>query len=164
MTDGSAKRSSPPQHLVSRKAAKLVGGVLGLIVIGFLFSLGRSTVHGWKIVADSLPDRISMPQRQLPAGSRVIFDNSEVAQLTLQSTLPRQRDLGGELLVIEGNWNAEGHVGGVISDSTLIGIINTDAQTGIVEIELEPPSAPRGPPVGLLRLHPFRHGYRLYPY
>lgn len=166
MTDDSTEASTSLTKTTNRKAVTIIGCVLALtLCVGliYLYFIGRSTLSGWHVIVDSLPDSIITPPQQLPGGSRVVFEDTKVATLTIQKAVPRQQGLGGELLLIEGYWNPEGRSGAAISDSTLIGILSTDVETRVVEIELTRLSTlPSKEPVGLLRLRPFRHGYRVY--
>ncbi len=142
------------------------GGLTILVLsIAYLFVLGQTTLRGWRVAADSLPQILSNApaQSQLPPGSRVVFENTTVGVLISQQTQLRQQALGGDLLLFDGFWQ-DGVAGEkAMSDSSLIGIVQMDSTTGVVRIELRAGVAPAGgSPLGLLRLRPFRHGYRLY--
>lgn len=168
--DTSGQDYPPEGKRTKRKgtALRILGcGGITLLVLGtvYLFLIGRSTLAGWRVAADSLPEILSKAttQRQLPSGSRVVFENTAVGVLVTQQTQLRQQAHGGDLLLFDGQWEEGAITAKAMGDSTLIGIVQTDSTTGVVEIELRSEALPRNdPPLGLLRLRPFRHGYRLY--
>jgi hypothetical protein len=144
----------------------VVSGVITLVLgAAYLFALGSSTLTGWRTAADSLSVILASTttQRELPPGSRVFFENTEVAALTSEQTVPRQRELGGSLLIVNGNWSDPATSGKAISDSTLVGMMKRDSTTGLVVIKLIPQADQTSEPtIGWLRLRPFQYAYRLY--
>jgi hypothetical protein len=144
-------------------AALLLITVGALTVVGYW--LGGSTLRGWTELARDLPDSITSYDAAvaLPARSRVIFHGSTVAHLTSYRSFPRERALGGPLLIFEGEWQPGSRTDQVHADTTLIARMTGNGRSGtpvLIELLDEPP--PEQNPRGLLRLRPFRRGYHIY--
>ncbi len=144
-------------------ATLLLISVGALALVGYW--LGRSTLRGWTELARDLPDSITSYDAAvpLPTGSRVIFLGSPVAHLTAYRSFPRERALGGPLLIFEGEWQPGSMTDRVHADTTLIARMTGNRKPGtpvLIELLDEPP--PEQNPRGLLRLRPFRRGYHIY--
>lgn len=137
-----------------------------VVIIGVGYYVGTSTVRGWSRMASGLGATADTPggQRSLAPGSEVTYRGARVGILTSRRMLPRDVDLGGQLWLIEGVWDESSTASAAREDTSLVGVFSTPLrESGQVTIELvSAPSMRRTTPRGLLRLRPFRRGYRFY--